>query len=143
MAMITLISVLIPATQAEARSVFHGLVMPPKFYKSLAQCETGKNPDGSLNWDHQSRSYTGGFGIYRGTWKRWSNSSSAKGKSPRYQAEIVDNIAFQGFTRPDGTFQWPVGPWGWGAIKAGCMGLDDMICNSKHPKVQKWKGRCR
>jgi len=142
MGIMVCLSIMSVPSNVQARGVFHGLVMPSGFYKTLARCETGTRADGTLRWDHQSRSYTGGFGIARGTWQRWSNTSSARNQTPRYQAEVVDNIAFNGFTESDGSFVWPVGPWGWGAIRHGCMGLDRMICNSKHPKVQKWKGRC-
>lgn len=128
----------------EARGAFHGLVMSPGWYKKLAQCETGKTRDGKLNWNHETKTYTSGFGIAKGTWRRWSNSSSAKGKSPRYQAEVVDNIAWHGHMEPSG-FVWPVGPWGWAVVKSNCMRLKDEVCRSRHPKVQKWKkgkGRC-
>lgn len=128
-------SLSIPST-ARAESPFDGLVMPRKFYINLARCETGNNPA------HSSRSYTGMFGIYRGTYQRWSNASSAKRHTPRQQAKVVDKIAWLGHTEPDGEFVWPVGPWGWGAIKANCLDLRDFICKSKHRKVLRWKRGC-
>lgn len=119
-----------------ARSAFDDLVLPEQFYYRLAKCETNSNVN------HSARSYTGMFGIYRRTWQRWSNSSSAKGKSARHQAKVVDKIAWHGHTEPDGEYVWPVGPWGWGAVKANCMNLQRFICKSKHPKVLRWKRRC-
>lgn len=145
---LTLAAVTVPAGPLQAepvpvKSVFHGLVMPVGFYKSLAQCETGKNRDGSYNWDHHTRTYTSAFGIHKGTWRRWSNSSDARRYSPREQAIVADRIAWRGFLEDTGEFVYPVGPWGWGAIKANCMGLKSMVCRSRHPLVQKWKYRCR
>lgn len=131
-------AVTVPASSvhADPRTGFDGLVMPEQFYYRLARCETNSNVN------HSTRSYTGMFGIYRGTWKRWSNSSSAKGKTPREQAKVVDAIAWLGHTEPDGEFVWPVGPWGWGVVKSNCMGLQRFICKSKHPKVLRWKRGC-
>ncbi len=62
-----------------------------RFYRRLAQCETG----GNVN--HSTKSYTGMFGIARGTWQRWSNRSSAAGLTALEQALVVDNIAFKVF----------------------------------------------
>lgn len=111
------------------------LVMGWRFYRRLAKCET------ALTVNHSTRSYTGMYGIYRGTWQRYSNSSSAKGKTPLEQARVVDNIAWLGHTE-NGKYKWPVGPWGWGAIKANCMGLQGFICRSTHKAVQRWKRGC-
>lgn len=126
---------LLPTTKASAYG--EELVMPWAFYKRLAQCETG----GDVN--HSTRSYTGMFGIYRRTWKYYSNRSSAKGLTALEQARVVDNIAFMGHTE-NGEYRWPVGPWGWGAIKRqNCMGLQNLICKSKHKAVQRWKRNCK
>ena len=110
-------------------------VLPDKYYDLLARCETGHN------WAHSTRSYTGGLGIARGTWQRWSNSSSAKGKTPAQQVAVADNIAFLGFTESDGEFVWPVGPWGWGCVKKW-KSLQSFICRSRHKAVQRWKRGC-
>lgn len=111
------------------------LVMSWKFYHRLAKCETGDN----LN--HSTLSYTSMFGIYRRTFQQYSNHSSAKNMDFWQQAKVVDNIAWLGHTE-NGEYKWPVGPWGWGAVKQNCMGLQHFICQSKHPKVQRWKRRC-
>ena len=126
---------LFPTTKASAYG--EELVMPWGFYRRLAQCETA----GDVN--HATQSYTGMFCIYRRTWKYYSNSSSAKGLSALQQARVVDNIAFMGHTE-GGEYRWPVGPWGWGAIKRqNCMGLQDLICKSRHKAVQRWKRNCK
>ena len=118
----------------QTHHVYRG-ILPDAYYKSLAQCETGGN------WQHSTRSYTGGLGIYRGTFKRWSNHSSAKKMTPRQQVRVADAIAFRGHTEPDGEFVYPVGVWGWGCVK-GQKHLQTYICQSKHKLVQKWKRRC-
>ena len=139
----TVLTLLIPTTIAskatasptETSKDIEALVMPWKFYRRLAICET------NLTINHNTRSYTGMYGIAKGTWQRWSNSSSAKGKTPIEQARVVDNIAWLGHTT-DGVYKWPAGPWGWGAIKANCMGLQGFICRSPHKAVQRWKRGC-
>lgn len=123
--------------QTNASSDFDGLILPSKFYSSLAQCETGKN------WNHSTFSYTSAFGILRGVWKRYSDTKDALKSTPREQAIVVDRLAFTGFN--DGNrFYPPVGPWGFGAIRTqNCMNLQHYICKSKKPIVQKYKKRCK
>ena len=131
------VTVAVPSpVHADPTKGFDGLVLPEQFYYRLARCETNNNVN------HSTRSYTGMFGIHRQTWKRWSNSSSAKGKTAREQALVVDAIAFLGHTEPNGEYVWPVGVYGWGAVKSNCMNLQRYVCRSKHPKVQKWKRNC-
>jgi len=120
-------------TDKHTHRKYHGL-MSDYFYDRLASCETGGN------WQHATRSYTGGLGIARGTWQRWSNSSSAKGKSPRYQVQVADNIAFMGHTK-DGVFKHPVGVFGWGCVK-NTPELQALICKSKNPKVYRKRRNC-
>lgn len=123
-------------TPTRASAYGEELVMPWSFYRRLAQCETGANVN------HSTKSYTGMFGINRRTWKYFSNKPAATGLTALEQARVVDNIAWEGHTE-NGQYHWPVGPWGWGAIRTqNCMGLKDMICKSRHPKVQRWKYRC-
>ena len=124
-----------PATSSDP---FTGRVMPARFYHRLAQCETGKQ------WlDLKTRkNYTSGFGIARGVWMRYSNSSGADRYTPRQQAIIVDRIAFLGFTDGAGKYYPPVGLWGWGVVKSNCMGLQGFICRSKKEIVQSQKRHC-
>jgi hypothetical protein len=120
-------------TDKHTHRKYHGL-MSDYWYDKLAECETNSN------WQHSTRSYTGGLGIARGTWQRWSNSSSAKGKSPRYQVQVADNIAFLGHTK-DGVYKYPVGVFGWGCVKNNAV-LKAMICRSNKPLVKRWHNRC-
>jgi hypothetical protein len=121
-------------TDKHTHRKYHGL-MSDYFYDRLASCETGGN------WQHSTRSYTGGLGIYRGTWQRWSNSSSAKGKTPEYQVRVADKIAFLGHTEPNGEFVWAVGVYGWGCVKR-TPELQQLICQSKNPKVYRKRRNC-
>ena len=126
-----------PASAAAQRNLhekYHG-VLPDAYYDGLARCEPGGN------WKHSTRSYTGGLGIYRGTWQRWSDSSSAKGKTPAQQVKVADAIAFKSHINPDGTKVWRVGPWGWGCLK-GQKSLQAYICKSRHKDVARWKRGC-
>jgi len=122
------------AAQRDPHEKYHG-VLPDAYYDGLARCETGGN------WKHSTRSYTGGLGIYRGTWQRWSDSSSAKGKTPAQQVKVADAIAFKSHINPDGTKVWRVGPWGWGCLK-GQKSLQAFICNSRHKDVARWRRGC-
>ena len=107
-----------------------------RFYRRLAMCETGAKVN------HSTKSYTGMFGIARGTWQAWSNRSSAAGLTALQQAHVVDNIAFEGHWS-GGVYKHPVGPWGWGVVKSNCRGLQQLLCQSKHPLVQRWKRNCK
>ena len=120
-----------------AKSYGDELVMPWRFYKRLAQCET------DFRWHTSTRNYTSGYGIAKGTWRRFSNSSNADRYTPLEQARVVDRIAFLGHTEPSGEYVWPVGPYGWAVIKSqNCMNLQGFICRSNHKKVQRWKRGC-
>ena len=132
-AVIAMISLTAPPTKNDS---FTGLVMPPEFYRRLAQCETGSKVN------HSTRSYTGMFGIYRRTWQAFSHNTSAKGKTPNQQAKIVDKIAFHGH-HERGRYQHPVGLWGWGVVKNNCMDLQGFICRSKKEIVQSQKRNCK
>ena len=137
LALITALSIPAPAfaaAQRDPHEKYHG-VLPDAYYDGLARCETGGN------WKHSTRSYTGGLGIYRGTWQRWSDSSSAKGKTPAQQVKVADAIAFKSHINPDGTKVWRVGPWGWGCLK-GQKSLQAFICKSRHTLVTRWKRGC-
>ena len=137
LALITAISIPAPASAAAQRDTFdkYNGVLPDQYYDALARCETGGN------WKHSTRSYTGGLGIYRGTWQRWSDSSSAKGKTPAQQVKVADAIAFKSHINPDGTKVWRVGPWGWGCVK-GQKSLQAYICKSRHKDVARWRRGC-
>ena len=119
---------------ADSHAKYHG-VLPDAYYDQLAQCETGGN------WQHSTKSYTGGLGINRATWRNWSDFPSAKGRSPIEQVRVADAIAFKSHINPDGRKVWRVGPWGWGCLK-GQQSLQRFICQSRHTLVVKWKRNC-
>jgi hypothetical protein len=116
-------------------------VLVDAYYDALGTCETGLPGTNEPNWKHSTRSYTGGLGIARGTFQRWSNHSSARRMTPREQVRVADAIAFKSHIEPDGTKIWRVGPWGWGCLKAR-KSIQRYICQSRHPLVQKWKRNC-
>jgi hypothetical protein len=119
---------------------YHG-VLVDAYYDALGTCETGLPGTNEPNWKHSTRSYTGGLGIHRSTFRRWSNHSSARRMTPREQVRVADAIAFKSHIEPDGTKIWRVGPWGWGCLKAR-KSIQRYICQSRHPLVQKWKRNC-
>ena len=110
-------------------------VLPDAYYDQLAQCETGGN------WQHSTKSYTGGLGINRQTFRTWSNYNSAKGLTPAQQVKVADAIAFKSHINPDGRKVWRVGPWGWGCLK-GQKHLQAFICKSSNKLVARWKRNC-
>lgn len=114
-----------------------GHPMPKAWYIKLAQCETGNNIR------HATRSYVTAFGIYRGTWDNWNNTPASKANLLTFaqQARGVDRIAYYGHTE-GGRYRYPVGLYGWGAIKHNCNGLNDDLCKSRHPLVIK-RRRCK
>lgn len=116
----------------------YGAILPDAYYENLSLCESGK-PLGAY---HNSRSYTSSLGIYKGTAARWSGKRNLNRLTPRQLIRVADRIAFSGWTRPDGVHVWRVGPWGWGALKRNCRDLQAYICQSTHPKVQRWKRGC-
>ena len=135
---IALLAVLSIPSQASAasdnHSKYHG-VLPDAYYDGLSLCETGGV------WTHSTKSYTGGLGIHRQTWRTWSDFPSAKGRSPIEQVKVADAIAFKSHINPDGTKVWRVGPWGWGCLK-GQKSLQAFICKSRHTLVTRWKRGC-
>jgi hypothetical protein len=111
--------------------------MPKAWYVKLAQCETGNNTR------HSTRSYVTAFGVYRRTWDNWNNTPNRKAHLLTFaqQARGVDRIAYKGHME-GGRFRYPVGLYGWGAIKNNCNGLNDDLCKSRHPLVIKIR-RCK
>ena len=137
MALPLILTLFIPAHDKPlptSRAKYHG-VLPDAYYDQLATCETGGN------WAHSTKSYTGGLGIHRATWRNWSDTRSATGKTSAQQVKVADAIAFKSHINPDGRKVWRVGPWGWGCLK-GQKHLQDFICQSRHTLVVRWKRNC-
>lgn len=120
-----------------SRKKYRG-VMPDAYYHDLGRCETGGRRGDRL---HSTRTYTGAFGIHRGTAHRWSGRRDLTKLTYKEQVEIADRIAFLGWTNKRGEYVYPVGPFGWGAVKLGCRHLLKYLCASKKKVVQKYRGR--
>ena len=121
-------------TDKKTHRKYNGL-MPDYWYDRLAQCETGGD------WNHSTKTYTGGLGFNRRSFQRFSNHTSAKGMTPRQQVRVADALAFRGHTEPDGEFVWAVGVFGWGCVR-NTPELQQLICESKHPKVYRKRRNC-
>ena len=111
-------------------------VLPDRYYDLLSLCEVGGN------WNHSTKSYTGGLGIHRQTFRTWSNYNSAKGLTPKQQVKVADAIAFKSHIERSGRKVWRVGPWGWGCLR-GQKHLQAFICQSRHTLVVRWKRHCK
>lgn len=117
--------------------------MDKAWYEDLARCETG------FNLKHETKSYVSSFGIYRQTWNTWNHVPASKAKTLTFseQVQAVDRIAFKGKkkTLADGSktmVKYPIGPWGWGAIRNNCANLATRLCQSKSALVKPWLQRC-
>jgi hypothetical protein len=88
--------------------------MPPdSFWQAMARCETGNN------WQNGGE-YAGGLGIYVGTWRQWGGREFAPTPdqaTPAQQIVVANRVSTQGWKRPDGRFEPPVGFSGWGCLK--------------------------
>jgi hypothetical protein len=76
----------------------------------MAKCETGGN------WTNGG-DYAGGLGIYVASWRAWGGTQFAPtpdAATPEQQITVANRIATDGWARPDGTMQKPVGFSGWG-----------------------------
>lgn len=144
---IGVLGLLMPTTQAQAHNTLdqsrkvYGAIMADNYYRLLALCETGTTDP--TPWStYQTKTYTSSLGIARGTWRRWAPGTwpSAKHRTNRQIIRVADAIAFSGRTLDDGTYRHPVGPFGWGCVRNSPT-LKQYICQSNHPKVQRWKGR--
>jgi hypothetical protein len=79
----------------------------------MARCETGNN------WQNGGE-YAGGLGIYVGTWGQWGGREFAPTPdqaTPAQQIIVANRVSTQGWMRPDGRFERPVGFSGWGCLK--------------------------
>lgn len=86
---------------------------PDSFWQTMARCETGNN------WQNDG-DYAGGLGIYVGTWRQWGGREFAPTPdraTPAQQIIVANRVSTQGWQRPDGRFEPPVGFSGWGCLK--------------------------
>jgi hypothetical protein len=86
---------------------------PDSFWQTMARCETGNN------WQNGGE-YAGGLGIYVGTWGQWGGREFAPAPdqaTPAQQIIVANRVSTQGWMRPDGRFERPVGFSGWGCLK--------------------------
>lgn len=141
---VTLLATLAIATPAKAdppklHQERAPLIMSLGFYYALGSCETGKgfrDAQGKYwqppRWDYNKNGYTGAFGIYKGTAKRfgYENLHTLDAYS---QARAFDIIAFLGNEHSK-----PIGVNGWGCIRRHKK-LQNMIKASKHPATKGWK----
>jgi len=137
MALPLILALSVPAHASAAADPYakYNGVLPDRYYDLMALCETGGN------WQHSTKSYTGGLGIHRQTFRTWSNYNSAKGLTAKQQVKVADAIAFKSHIERSGRKVWRVGPWGWGCLK-GQKSLQRFICQSRHTLVVKWKRNC-
>ena len=86
---------------------------PDSFWQVMARCETGNN------WQNGGE-YAGGLGIYVGTWGQWGGREFAPTPdqaTPAEQIIVANRVSTQGWMRPDGRLERPVGFSGWGCLK--------------------------
>lgn len=115
-------------------------VLPDQWYDDVARCETNTK----LGQPYGTRTYTSPLGINRGTAHRWSGKRNLNSLSPAQIVNVADRIAFLGWTNKSGEYVWPVGPFGWGVVRSGCMHTLAHLCKSTVKKVQKYRSRaCR
>jgi hypothetical protein len=92
-----------------------------EFWMELAYCETHQDWDNPGTW-------SGGLGIYNGTWHQWGGrefARTAETASVSEQIIVANRISTQGWRRPDGSFQEPVWFTGWGALP--CVGKPRLV----------------
>jgi peptidoglycan/LPS O-acetylase OafA/YrhL len=89
-------------------------IAPESFWLAIARCETG------TNWKNGGR-FSGGLGIYVGSWKAWGGldfGPAPADATPEQQVIVADRISTQGWIRPNGSMQAPVGFSGWGCVRS-------------------------
>lgn len=88
----------------------------PRHWQNLAACESGSNPP---NWQHNSGTYEGAFGFYRGSWDAFRPArypSSASAATPWQQWQVALRIAARyGIASPWGCWRGPQHAW----VRAG------------------------
>ena len=88
-------------------------IAPDSFWREMARCESNSN------W-RDGGEFAGGLGIYVGSWREWGGGEFAESPelaTPEQQIVIANRISTQGWLRPDGSQQEPVGFFGWGCLR--------------------------
>lgn len=103
----------------------------------LSTCETANNTK------HRTRSYVGAFGFYRRTWNLFADTSDRAAHKLTWaqQARVADRAFWYGWRKPDGSKQWPVGPFGHGCFKklwAKDAKLRHTVCYHRKHQVRRW-----
>lgn len=83
------------------------------FWDDIARCESRNN------WIDGGQ-FSGGLGIYVGSWRGWGGlefASTPDAATREQQIIVANRISTQGWRRPDGSFIAPVGFSGWGCGK--------------------------
>jgi peptidoglycan/LPS O-acetylase OafA/YrhL len=92
----------------------HPRPMPlDQFWDDIAECESGGK------WTNPGK-YSGGLGIYVGSWEAWGGrefAASPAEAAPKQQVIVANRISTQGWARPDGKYVRPVGFGGWGCVR--------------------------
>lgn len=114
--------------------------MPDAYYDQIGRCETSLSL-GQPFKPGQFSNYTSAMGIHKRTALRWSGRTNLNHLTARQLVRIADRIAFSGWTNRAGEYVWPVGPYGWATVRHGCGQTLRYLCNSTHPRVQRWKHR--
>jgi len=103
----------------------------------LATCETGNNTK------HRTRSYVTAFGFYKRTFDLFADTphQAAHKLTWNQQARVLERAFFYGWRKPDGSKQWPVGPYGhacWKKLWAKDATLRHLVCYHRKHQVRRW-----
>ena len=116
-------------------------ILPIAFYERMGSCETGRGQRDAkgkysqpANYAHETRSYTGPYGVYVGTARMFGYGRLGK-YTPEQSRYIFDVLAFRG-----NKHHKPIGLMGWGCFKAHKY-LRDYVAASTNPLAKGWKYR--
>ncbi|MBL7099287.1 MAG: acyltransferase family protein [Alphaproteobacteria bacterium] len=85
---------------------------PASYWQRLAKCESNGN------WTHGGQ-HAGGLNIFVPSWRAWGGAEFAPTPdkaTPEQQITVANRIATDGWARPNGTVQMPIGFAGWGCL---------------------------
>ena len=110
--------------------------LPKAAYEALGRCETGGERG---NTRHSTRSYVGAFGWARSTFDLFADTPASRAHTLTWeqQVRVLDRTFFFGYTRPDGTRQFAVGPWGHGCFKR-LEWVQALVCRAGKHSIRRW-----